>query len=147
MPQRTCWISLFTLETWSELAQIDYVTTGFPAKHERRAGKIRPGDLFLCYMTGRSRFIGVLEILSEFYWDETPIWTSDVFPVRFKTRLVKKVHEDSGIHLHEVVAQSKHARSWSGYYRSAPLRLPDADAEFIIRRLQAIGDDVPQPRE
>jgi hypothetical protein len=136
--ERTYWLDLFTPETWREIAKIDFTVTGFRANRRKHAEKVQAGDLFLCYLTGKSRFVGVLEALSPSFWDETPIWKSDPFPVRFKTRLVTRVEEDAGLHLHEVVEQSAHARSWSGYYRGSPQRLPLDDSEFIVRRLAPI---------
>ena len=35
---------------------------------------MRPGDYLLCYMTGISRWIGILEVTSQPYKDDTPIW-------------------------------------------------------------------------
>ncbi|HLK13600.1 MAG TPA: EVE domain-containing protein [Fimbriimonadaceae bacterium] len=138
MPERAYWLDLFTPETWAEIGKIDYAVSGYRANREAHAKKVRPGDLFLCYLTGKSRFVGILEVESEAYWDETPIWQSDAFPVRFKTRLVSRVPEDRGVHLHEVVEQSEHARSWSGYYRGSPQRLPHADGQFIATTLKSV---------
>jgi hypothetical protein len=94
----------------------------------------------LCYLIGKSRFVGVLEALSESYWDESPIWASDPFPVRSKTRLVLRVAEDDGLHLHDVAAHSDYAKSWSGYYRGSSQRLPENDGEFIVHRLRELAE-------
>jgi hypothetical protein len=134
----TYWLDLFTPETWSEINSIDYSVSGYRKNRRPHAKKVAVGDIFLCYLTGKSRFVGALEVLSDSYWDETPIWKSDAFPVRFKTRLLVRVPEDRGVHLHEVVEQSAHARSWGGYYRGSPQRLPAEDGDFILRRLQEL---------
>jgi hypothetical protein len=135
------WLDLFTPETWEELAGIDYATSGFRANRKAHAAKVRPGDFFLCYLTGKSRFVGILEVLSESFWDEHPIWQSDVFPVRFRTRRVCIVAQDRGIHLHEVSAQSAKAASWGGYVRGSPKRLPQADGDFIVASLKRIEEE------
>jgi len=150
MAECTYWLDLFTPETWREIAAVNYETSGFREYRKAHAAKVRPDDLFLCYLTGKSRFVGVLEILSRSFWDETPIWKSDPFPVRFKTRLVSRVEEDVGIHLHDVIERSEHARSWSGYIRGSPQRLPKEDGEYIAQRLseieqQAIGQPIEPP--
>jgi hypothetical protein len=144
------YIDLFSPDTWREIGETEYSVSGFRANRRRGADRIEPGTLFLCYLTGESRFIGVLETTSRCFFAEEPrIWASDAFPVRFETRLVVKVPEDRGVHLHEVVEQSAHARSWSGYYRGSPTRLPDDDGEYIVRRLHEIASehptDEPQP--
>jgi hypothetical protein len=144
----TYWLDLFTPETWREIAKVNYEVSGYRANRKTHAEKVEPGDLFLCYLTGKSRFVGVLEVLSDSYWDESPIWKSDPFPVRFKTKLAVKVDEDSGLHLHEVVEQSAHKRSWSGYYRGSPQRLPEDDGGFIVSRLREIAQqEVEHPRD
>ena len=136
------YIDLFTPETWQEIAQVNYEITGFRANRRKRAESIDPGDLFLCYLTGKSRFVGVFRVKSGSYFAEEPrIWESDAFPVRFEVELVVKVPEDRGVHLHEVTAQSAHARSWSGYYRGSPQRIPDDDGEWITRRLHEIASE------
>src|SRR5215218_8115807 len=43
----------------------------------------QPGDIFLCYLTGKSRFIGVLRATSDVFHDTTPVWESQTFPTRF----------------------------------------------------------------
>jgi hypothetical protein len=149
VPEPVYWLDLFTPETWEEISSIDYEASGYRANRKAHARKVRPGDFFLCYLTGKSRFVGILEVLSESYWDESPIWKSDPYPVRFKTRLVCRVPEDRGLHLHAVVDQSAKARSWSGYYRGSPQRLPDADGAFIANALKRIeqeaGEVPPEP--
>ena len=42
--------------------------------------KFKPGDYLLCYLTGLSRWIGILEVTSEPYKDDSKIWSIDVFP-------------------------------------------------------------------
>jgi hypothetical protein len=103
--------STSSLPRLGERSPRSITASGFRANRKTLAKKVKPGDRFLCYLTGKSRFVGVFDVLSESYWDETPIWKSDPFPVRFKTRLVVKVPEDRGVHLHEVTAQSAKARS------------------------------------
>jgi hypothetical protein len=150
MSERTYWLDLFTPETWREVAAVNYEVSGFREYRKAHARKVRPDDLFLCYLTGKSRFVGVLDVLSRSFWDEEPIWTSDPFPVRFKTRLACRVEEDSGVHLHDVIEQSEHGRSWSGYIRGAPQRLPPEDGSYIVQRLseieqQAVGLPIEPP--
>ena len=47
--------------------------------------KISSGDKFICYVTRLQRFVGVLEIKSNHFIDETPIFTeeNDPFVSRF----------------------------------------------------------------
>jgi len=69
-PMPTYWLNLFTPETWNEIGGIDYSVTGFRENRRARAEQVEVGDLFLCYLTGKSRFVGVLEATGGAYWDD-----------------------------------------------------------------------------
>src|SRR4051812_47750261 len=100
MPPPQYWLDLFTPETWEEIGRVNYGVTGFRASRKAHSRRVSPGDFFLCYLTGKSRFVGILEVLEQSYWDEGDrIWRSDVYPVRFRTRLITRVAEDRGLHL------------------------------------------------
>lgn len=60
------------------------------------------------------------------------------------TRLIVAVPEDRGIHLHEVMEQSSQARSWTGYVRGSPQRLPESDGQFIAQRLTEVSMEADQ---
>ena len=65
--------------------------SGFRRRRHRLAKEeIHPGDYLICYLTGLSRFIGVLEVKSEAYEDDTPIWEDAVFPIRFVAPKLKQ---------------------------------------------------------
>ena len=78
MPQ-TYWLDLFTVETWQEFLDHGGDVTGFREKRWKTVQKIKHGDYLLCYLTGASRWVGLLEVTSESVYDEAPIWKSDVF--------------------------------------------------------------------
>jgi predicted RNA-binding protein len=78
MPQMY-WLDLFTVETWKEFLDHGGDVTGFREKRWKTVQKIKHGDYLLCYLTGASRWVGLLEVTSEPVYDKTPIWKSDVF--------------------------------------------------------------------
>ena len=43
---------------------------------------MKVGDYLVCYLTGVSRFIGVLEVVGDPYTDASPIWKDDAFDER-----------------------------------------------------------------
>ena len=49
---------------------------------------MKKGDRLLCYMTKLSRWIGILEVASEVFQDDTPIFyeKDDPFVARFKVK-------------------------------------------------------------
>ena len=64
--------------------------------------RIKSGDYLLCYLTGVSRFIGILEVTSEPYWDETPIWKDELFPCRMKVKVVAALTPETAVPIFEL---------------------------------------------
>jgi hypothetical protein len=64
--------------------------------------QVKPGDYLLCYLTGVSRFIGVLEVTSQPFWDETPIWKDEVFPSRVKVEVIATLTPETAVPIFEL---------------------------------------------
>jgi hypothetical protein len=111
------YINLFTAETWREIrvnAKFEY--TGHREGARNRA-KVKPGDIFLCYVTKTSAFVGALEVMSEVYeidHEDEPTWSSDLYPVRFKVNLLVRVPLDKGVRLDEIRAKTVDPRNEVG---------------------------------
>jgi hypothetical protein len=56
------WLDLFTWETWNEFLNSGGKTSGFREGRWTTVQRVATGDIFLCYLTGISRFVGVLEV-------------------------------------------------------------------------------------
>src|SRR5829696_6115924 len=54
----------------------DWGQVSFTQKRWTTVQRIRPNDLLVCYLTGRSTYIGLLRVTGQPYFDETPIWAS-----------------------------------------------------------------------
>lgn len=81
------YLDLFTPRTWSLFREHGEDISGFRLRQQTSAAKIKPGDIFLCYLVRVSRWAGALEITSEFFLDDTPIFDDpDPYQVRFKVR-------------------------------------------------------------
>jgi EVE domain len=143
---RRYYINLFTPETWAEAAAVDFAVTGFTARRRNYAKRIHPGDIFLCYLTGKSRFVGALEVESDVYIDDTPIWRSQPFPTRFRCKLLVEVPADAGPHLREVQQRSANPGTYDWIFRGSPQEMPGDDSEWIISRLEEISATGVKPR-
>lgn len=73
---RTYWLNLFTVETWKEFQDHGGNVSGFNEKRWSTVRRIKPGDYLLCYLTRVSRWVGLLEVVGEPFFDEEPIWSS-----------------------------------------------------------------------
>lgn len=83
---RNYWLDLFTGTTWEGFQSAGGEVSGFRERRWKTVQRIKPGDYLLCYLTGVSRWIGVLEVTSEPFRDDTPIWSDEEFPCRVRVR-------------------------------------------------------------
>lgn len=139
---RTYWLDLFTGKTWGEFIDAGASVTGFRETRWTTVQKMKPGDYVLCYLTGVSRWIGVLEITSEPFMDHTPIWEDEVFPCRIRVKLVEALTPDTSVPIHDLLPRMKttkdlaHPQSWTGYFRGSPAKWNAADGELIIQAIR-----------
>lgn len=97
MKERSYWLDLFTWRTWEEFLQAGSNVSGFRERKRGTVQQINPGDYLLCYLTGVSRFIGLLEVMSSHFKDDTPIWKDEDFPHRLKVKLIAKLTPETAV--------------------------------------------------
>jgi len=141
------WLDLFTGTTWEEFQKAGAHVTGFREHNRKRASKIRPGDIFLCYLTGVKRWVGLLEATSELFEDTSPIWAEEVFPIRFKTKPLVMLKPEHGAPMENLEGRLSFFQagaapgSWSGLVRGSPTKYQKADGEAIaecIRHAESV---------
>jgi hypothetical protein len=142
----TYWLDLFTGTTWKEFQAAGARVTGFREKNWKRAANIRPGDIFLCYLVGVKRWVGLLEVKGARYRDETPIFGEETFPVRFPVKPLVLLSPEHGVPMETLRGKlsfyhpDSTGSAWSGHVRGSPTRYAPADGEAIaaaIREAQA----------
>ncbi|HEY4759088.1 MAG TPA: hypothetical protein VIH42_00770 [Thermoguttaceae bacterium] len=140
------WLDLFTGITWEEFQKAGANITGFREHNKKRAAKIRPGDIFLCYLTGVSRWVGLLEVTGQMFEDKTPIWAEEVFPIRCPVKPIVILKPEHGVQMEELKGKLSFFQAemppgrWSGLVRGSPTRYEKADGEVIsaaIREAEA----------
>lgn len=145
---RNYWLDLFTGTTWEEFKKHGANVSGFRHRRRRLAKKIRPGDYLICYLTGIMRLVGVLEVKSECYEDDTPIWDDGVFPIRFKVELIYELTPKTAVPILSLKDKLSlfqnliSPRAWSGFFRSSPGKFDPHDGEIIT---QVIKDAIANP--
>src|SRR5690349_11653369 len=95
------WLDLFTGTTWDEFRKAGATISGFSKNRRALAEKINAGDIFICYLTGVMRWVGVLEVVSSTN-DTSPIWKEADFPVRFTVRPLILLNAEQGIPMDEL---------------------------------------------
>jgi predicted RNA-binding protein len=141
MPERTYWLDLFTGTSWQEFLDAGGNVSGFRESRWSTLQKIKPGDYLLCYLTGLMRFIGVIEVTSEPYKDDTPIWSFATFPCRVDVKVVVKLTPETAVpilDLHDELSifhNLKSPNAWTGSVRGSPMKWSQADGEIIVNAL------------
>jgi len=139
---RKYWLDLFTGKTWEEFLEHGAKISGFRASRKRLAERISLGDYLLCYLTGISRFIGILEVKSKCYEDATPIWKDEQFPIRFDVELVEKLDAKTAVPVLslkddlELFQGLKSRNAWTGFFRGSPAEFSANDGEAITRAIR-----------
>jgi hypothetical protein len=149
MADRTYWLDLFTPTTWQEFLDAGARVSGFRESRWSTLQKVKVGDYFLCYLTGVSRWIGLLEVTSAPFRDTTTIWKDEIFPCRAKVKVVAKLTPETGIPVKEMKDQLSAFQTtggplaWTGHFRGSPTKWKVADGEAVVKAvLQAAESPV-----
>jgi len=135
-------LDLFSPETYEAFSKSGRTTSGFRLRHQNAAGRVTVGDKFICYMTKLSRWIGILEVQSEWFREDTPIFysTDDPFIIRFKVKPAAWLPKEKAIPIHdERVWRSlsftrdfeQNTPQWTGKVRTSLNQLDNADGRFL----------------
>lgn len=147
----TYWLDLFTGETWNEFIENGSNVSGFRETRWNIVSKMKPGDFLLCYLTGVSRWVGLLEIVGAPYKDSTKIWRNEDFPCRLKVKPIIMLTPDTAIPVKELDSLSyfqdmKSPNAWTGHFRSSPSKERIEDAIIVVDALkEAVTNPVSRP--
>jgi predicted RNA-binding protein len=137
----TYWLDLFTVETWEEFQNHGASISGFSESRWSTVQKMKKGDKLLCYLTGISRFVGVLEVDSDAFRDSSAIWTSAVFPSRVRVKPLIALRAEYSIPVTQfrdsltVFQGLKNPNAWTGHFRGSPRKWDFQDGELIEKAL------------
>lgn len=146
-------ISIFSPETYQGFSRSRRDTAGFRLRHKQTAAdRIKRGDILVCYLTGLSRWCGLLEITEGPYIDYTPIFVSnrDPFVVRFRVRLLTWLDVEKAIPIHSehvwtnlsfTRGLDRGSSTWTRMVRGSLVRLDDGDGDFLRKTLSAQSAD------
>ena len=144
---RTYWLDLFTGTTWKEFLAAGGEVSGFRERRWKTVQQMEPGDYLLCYLTGISRWIGVLEVVSEPFKDTTPIWKDEAFPARVRVRQVATLAPETAVPVFElrdelsVFRDLKNPNAWTGHFRGSPARWKPADGQAVVAAILEAKDN------
>jgi hypothetical protein len=141
--ERTYWLDLFTGATWDEFQKAGGTVSGFRDSRWKVVQQIKSGDYMLCYLTGVSRWVGVLEVTDEPFLDRTPIWNVEDFPCRVAVRPIVALTPETAVPVFDLrdhlsaFRGLKNPNAWTGHFRGSPRRWPREDGETVVEALLA----------
>jgi hypothetical protein len=136
------WLDLFTGKTWEEFLGAGAKVSGFRSRRRKTCARVHPGDYFICYLTGLSRIVGVMEVKSEMYLDEAPIWEGEVFPCRFKVESLYRLKPETAIPILEfqnklsIFQGLKSKNAWTGFFRGSPALFKENDGSMLVEAVK-----------
>ena len=139
---RNYWLDLFSGITWQQFLDAGATVSGFRSRRKKLVQKIKPGDYLICYLTGLSRFIGVLEVTSEPYYDDSGIWKDESFPWRMKVQTVIVLQPETAVPIHDLSEKlsmfqnMSSPNAWTGHFRGSPAEWLESDAMVVIDALK-----------
>ena len=152
MDGQSYWLDLFTGTTWQEFLDAGAQVSGFREARWGAVQRMKPGDYLLCYLTGLSRWIGVLEITSEPYKDSTQIWKDAVFPCRVHVKPVVSLTPETAVPILDmrdrlsIFRDPAHPKAWTGPLRGSPGKWRSSDGEAVVEAVkEAARNPVSRP--
>lgn len=146
------YLDIFSPETYENFSKSDRTITGFRLRQEKTAARIKPGDKLICYMTKLSRWIGILEVVSESFIDESPRFfeEDDPFVVRFRVKPILWLDKEKAIPIKEdfiwtrlsfTKEHEKGSSKWIGKFRSSLTNIDDEDGHFLEESLKSQNEN------
>lgn len=141
MSNRNYWLDLFTGATWNEFLAAGGDVSGFRESRWATVQKIKPGDYLLCYLTGVSRFVAVLEVASVPFKDSSPIWKDEDFPCRLKAKPIVTLTPETAVPVLELRGRlsmfrnMKSSIAWTGHFRGSPAKWNAPDGDAVLQAL------------
>ena len=152
MVSGTYWLDLFSADTWREFLDAGAKVSGFRDSRWVTVQRIAAGDLLLCYMTGVSRFIAILEVTGQPYQDSSPIWKTNVFTSRLPVKVLHKLTPETAIPVHHLArslsfsADFESSYAWTGHFRGSPTRWKAEDGNVVFQEVrQAEHNPISRP--
>ena len=150
-------LNLFSPETYETFSHSDMRISGFRLRQQNAANRIHPGDKLICYMTKLSRWVGILEVKSQYYLDDTPFYfeQNDPFVVRFDVEPLAWLQKEKAIPIRDdrlwneltfTKGHDKNSSTWTGKIRVSLGQLEKRDGllleNMILAQLQDEGADI-----
>jgi hypothetical protein len=146
------YLDLFSPETYEIFSNSNQDISGFRTRQMKASQRVRVGDKLICYMTKLSRWMGILEVLSERYVQITPLFygNNDPFVVRFRVRPIVWLSKEKAVPIRDDLVwntlsftrdHEKKGSDWTSIIRYSLNHISDEDGQFLENLLITQGND------
>ncbi len=144
-------VAVFSPDTHAAFTASDRRVMGFRERHANAATKVKPGDLLVAYLTGLSRWVGLLRIEGAAYREATPrfVASDDPYVVRFAVSPVVWLTADRGVPIRDdavwtalsfTKAHDKRSSKWTGSLRTSLAPMKPEDGAVLERALRGAAE-------
>lgn len=119
MSENTNWIITGSVDNFRATRDHGFAVQGLKSRHRKKAEQMKPGDRVTWYITGIKAFGATATVTSDYFEDDTPIWSSnnkkrgdEVYPYRFQIKADLVLDEDDFIDAEPVARQLKYVSKW-----------------------------------
>jgi predicted RNA-binding protein len=141
-------LDLFSPETYEAFTKSGQNISGFSIRQENAASRVKVGDKLICYMTKLSRWVGILEVTSKYFQDNSPIFypNDDPFVIRFKVKPLVWLPKEKALPIREkkiwdnltfTEGYDINSSSWTGILRHSLNQLDEKDGKFLEQAILA----------
>lgn len=145
---------LYSPESHEAFARTDRTITGVRANQRAMADRLKSGDYLICYMTAFSRWVGLLRVTGETYFDPSPLlYEDDPFVQRIPVYPEIWLPRDRTIPIHDrslwgALSFTRHlppgSSGWTGKVRRSLYSISEPDAAVLIDALRRQAGDSAQ---
>ncbi len=131
------WLAVFNPSTWRTFLEQGAQVVGFRETHWARLQTVAEGDYLLAYLTGLSRWIGLLAVTGPAYFDTTPLWSETPLPARLPVKPAVLLAPETAVPLAELRTQTGADQTpfWTAPLRRSATCWPRNRGEAIAEAL------------
>lgn len=146
------YLDLFSPETYEAFTKSKRDVSGFRVRQQNAANRVHPGDRLVCYMTKLSRWVGILEVMSTCFRDESPLFyeKDDPFIIRFKVKPLVWLQKEKSVPMRDeriwrAISFTRNYEPdysyWTGKFRNSLNQLSEEDGRFLEKFLLRQASD------
>jgi len=111
---------------------------GVKDRHRKRLYEAKPGDKLVMYLKGEKKIMGVFEVVSNPFYDESKVFLGDVFPHRVRVKPV--LLSERGVEIKRLLDKLEIFRGkkkWVGVIQGkAMVPISENDYAIVVKALQ-----------